>query len=123
MSREDMVGELEIRLRAILARELGMPASAVGTDQAFPELGLDSMMAMNLLREAKQLVGIELSATMLWNNPTTSSLAAYLAELLAPQKEPEEDDVDVMPESEGSVLDALFDSVESAPAGSESGIR
>ena len=122
MSREDMVGELEIRLRAILARELGMPASAVGTDQTFPELGLDSMMAMNLLREAKQLVGIELSATMLWNNPTTSSFAVYLAELLAPQKEPE-DDVDVMPESEGSVLDALFDSVESAPAGSESGIR
>ena len=50
MSVENILSELEIRLRAILARELGMPASAVGMDQAFPELGLDSMMAMNLLR-------------------------------------------------------------------------
>ena len=75
MSGEDILGELEIRLRAVLARELGMPAAAVGMDRPFPELGLDSMMAMNLLREAKQLVGIEMSATMLWNHPTISSLA------------------------------------------------
>jgi phthiocerol/phenolphthiocerol synthesis type-I polyketide synthase D len=122
MSAEDLCAELEIGLRAILAGELQMPESSVDIDQPFPELGVDSMMAMNLLREAKQLVGIELSVTMLWNHPTISSLAAYVAELLAPQKEPEKEDVDVMPESEGSVLDALFDSVEAASAGSESGI-
>jgi acyl carrier protein len=122
MPSEDMLSELKIRLRAILAHELGMPASAVDTDQPFPELGLDSMMAMNLLREAKQLVRIDLSATMLWNHPTISSLAAYLAEMLAPQEEPKDDDVDLAHDSASSVLDALFDSVESVPAGSESGI-
>ena len=123
MSAADILGELEIRLRAILAGELGMPAAAVGMDRPFPELGLDSMMAMNLLREAKQLVGIELSATMLWNHPTISSLAAYLAEMLTPEEESVDDDVDVMHGSANSVLDALFDSVESVPAGNESGVR
>ena len=64
---------------------------------------------------------IDLSATMLWNHPTISSFAAYVGELLTPEEEPEEEHVDVTSDSI-SVLDALFDSVESAPAGSESGI-
>ena len=121
MSPEGTLSELKIRLRAILARELGMPEAAVDSDTPFPELGLDSMMAMNLLRDAKQLTRIDLSATMLWNHPTISSLAVCVAELLTPEKEPEEEDIDVTSDSI-SVLDALFDSVESAPAGRESGI-
>ena len=55
MSAADILSELEIRPRAILARELGMPAAvAVGYDMPFPELGLDSMMAMTVLREAQR---------------------------------------------------------------------
>jgi phthiocerol/phenolphthiocerol synthesis type-I polyketide synthase D len=122
MSAEDVCVELESRLRAILARELHMSASAVNINQPFPELGLDSMMAMMILKEARQLVGIELSATMLWDHPTISSLAGYVSEILAPQQEPDNGDVDLILDST-SVLDALFDSVESAQAGSESGIR
>jgi acyl transferase domain-containing protein len=126
MPAENILSELEIRLRAILARELGMPASAVHADRPFPELGLDSMMAMTVLREAKRLVGFDLSATMLWNHPTISSLAAYLTEMLVAQRvlqgDSQEVTVDATPDSGGSLLDALFDSVESAPAGSESGV-
>ncbi len=129
LSAAEALGELKTRLKAILARELGMPASAVGDDQPFPELGLDSMMAMNFLRDAKQLTRIDLSATLLWNHPTISSFAGCLAEMLVPvkeaDKEPEADDADLSADSM-SVLDALFDSVESdpesAPASSESGI-
>ncbi len=127
MSATETLAELQTRLQAILARELGMPAAAVGMDQSFPELGLDSMTAMMVLREAKQLVGLELSATMLWNHPTVSSLAAYLAELLASVQQRSDDDeafVDVgdMDDPVDGVLDALFDSVESVGAGNESGI-
>jgi phthiocerol/phenolphthiocerol synthesis type-I polyketide synthase D len=119
---EKRLSELTIRLRTILARELRMSASAVDVDQPFPELGLDSMMAMTVLRETQKLVGIDLSANKLFNHPTISSLAAYLSELLAPQEVSQEDGADLVPDSAGSVLDELFDSVESASAGSESGV-
>ena len=45
-------------------------------DRPFAELGLNSVMAMSIRREAEQFVGIELSATMLWNHPTIAALAA-----------------------------------------------
>jgi phthiocerol/phenolphthiocerol synthesis type-I polyketide synthase D len=118
---EDRVGELETRLTAILARELRMPPSAIGADRPFPELGLDSMMAMTILKESRRLVGIDMSATMLWNHPTISSLASHLAEMLAPQHVPQDHDDDMALDSGNSVLDELFDSVESASAGRESG--
>jgi hypothetical protein len=81
------------------------------------------MMAMTVLKKAKQLVGIDLSATMLWNHPTVASLAGLLSDLLTPQQEPEDADDALLGDSADSVLDALFDSVEAASAGSESGIR
>ena len=121
ISPENIYSELESRLRAITAHELGMSASAVDVDRAFPELGLDSMMATAVLRQAKRLFGFEVSATMLWDHPTVSLLAAYLAELLTPREVLQEDAGGVMLDSAGGVLDELFDQVESASAGSESG--
>jgi phthiocerol/phenolphthiocerol synthesis type-I polyketide synthase D len=121
LSTEDRRSELQARLAAILARELRTPASAVQLDQPFPELGLDSMMAMTVLRETQKMVGIELSANMLFNHPTISSLATYVADLLAPEETPQEQAAELAGDS-ASVLDELFDSVESASAGSESGI-
>nr|MCW1957561.1 SDR family NAD(P)-dependent oxidoreductase [Mycobacterium sp.] len=113
MTRAQAAGDLTARMRTILARELGMPESALDVDRSFPELGLDSMTAMTLLRDAKQFVEIELSATMLWNNPTLASFAAHVAGLLIPERETEPETADETTEEEsGGVLDALFDSVE-----------
>ncbi|WP_370332194.1 SDR family NAD(P)-dependent oxidoreductase [Mycolicibacterium hippocampi] len=130
MGRKETVDELRVRLRAILARELGMPEDAVDVDMPFPELGLDSMMAMNLLRDAKALVRIDLSATMLWNHPSISQMSDFVAELLAPMQqathEPAEPEGPEDSSDSFSVLDELFDSIESevdsATAGSEGAI-
>ena len=109
-------------LQAILGHELRMPARSVDVDQPFPEMGLDSMMAMTVLKQTQQLAGIDLSASMLWNHPTITALAAHLAELLEPDEEPDsplemsDDEVGLG----GGVLDELFESVESAPGRSES---
>jgi acyl carrier protein len=125
MSTEDRCSELTVRLQAILARALRMPASAVDVDRPFPELGLDSMMAMTVLKDAQQLADVDLSASMLWNHPTISLLAAYVAEMLEPEQEPVESSLgsDEYPafDSAGGVLDELFGSVEAASTGSESG--
>ncbi|HET9874224.1 MAG TPA: beta-ketoacyl reductase, partial [Mycobacterium sp.] len=119
---ETRLSELVVRMRAILAHALRTPTAAVDVDQPFPELGLDSMMAMKVLKETQQLVGTDLSASMFWNHPTISALAAYLVEFLGPQDVPQGDDVDLTLDSSGGVLDELFDSVESGSVGSESGI-
>ncbi|MFB1298373.1 SDR family NAD(P)-dependent oxidoreductase [Mycobacterium sp. pW049] len=129
MDRKQTVAELRTRLRAILARELGMPDAAVDVDMPFPELGLDSMMAMNLLRDAKQLVRVDLSATMLWNHPSIAQMSDFVADLLAPTQQPPaevEPEVteDTADDDSFGLLDELFDSiesdsVESASAGSE----
>jgi len=122
LSAQERLGELEARLKTILARELRMSASAINVDQPFPELGLDSMMAMNVLRETQKLVDMDVSANMLFNNPTISLLAAYLANRLAPKQVPEDDTANGARDAASGVLDELFEQVESASAGSESGI-
>jgi phthiocerol/phenolphthiocerol synthesis type-I polyketide synthase D len=122
LSAEERLTELQTRLQAILGRELRMSPSSISLDAPFPELGLDSMMAMTVLKETKKLVGLDVSANMLFNHPTIASLATYVAGLLAPPDAPEEDSVGSSAEPERSVLDDLFDSVESASASSESGL-
>ncbi|MGV0625811.1 SDR family NAD(P)-dependent oxidoreductase, partial [Mycolicibacter minnesotensis] len=118
--------ELVVRLQAILARELRTSASAVDVDQPFPEMGLDSMIAMTVLKETQQLVGVDLSASMLWNHPSISALTTHLVGLLAAHHavpdDTEQDEDDLGFGSSGGVLDELFDQVESASTGSESGI-
>jgi phthiocerol/phenolphthiocerol synthesis type-I polyketide synthase D len=122
LSTEERLTELQTRLQAILGRELRMSPSSINLDAPFPELGLDSMMAMTVLKETKKLVGLDVSANMLFNHPTIASLATYVAGLLAPPDAPEEDTAELAADPASSVLDELFDSVESASAGSESGL-
>ncbi len=121
MPAEDVVLELQAGLRAILARELRMPEAELDLDRPFAELGMNSVMAMSVRRDTEHFVGIELSATMLFNYPTIVALAEHLAKKVLPQTE-SDGDFDVLGDSDGSVLSELFDSVESAPAGSERGI-
>jgi phthiocerol/phenolphthiocerol synthesis type-I polyketide synthase A len=121
MPAEEVVRELQDGLRAILARELHMPEAELELDRPFAELGMNSVMAMSVRRDTEQFVGIELSATMLFNYPTIVALAEHLAKKVLPQTE-SDSDIDVLGDSDGSVLSELFDSVESAPAGSERGL-
>ncbi len=126
MPTDQRRGELMVRLQAILARELRTSAASVDVDQPFPEMGLDSMIAMTVLKETQLLVGVDLSASMLWNHPSISALATHLVGLLAsryaePDSTAGQDDDDLGFGSSGGVLDELFDQVESASTGSESG--
>jgi phthiocerol/phenolphthiocerol synthesis type-I polyketide synthase A len=113
MSVEAVDFGVRARLRRLLACELRIPATQIDPDRSFPELGLDSMMAMGVLKATKSVLGVDVSPTMLWDHPTISSLAAHLAESLARKEVP---DVESELPTVG-VLDALFDSVESASEG------
>jgi phthiocerol/phenolphthiocerol synthesis type-I polyketide synthase A len=110
MSGDDRRRGIQDGLRAILGRELTMPEAEIHSDLPFVEMGLNSMMAMSIRREAEQLVGIELSTTMLWKYPTITTLAAYLAKKLSPQGQAEESDAPS--DSTNGVLNDLFDRIE-----------
>ena len=112
LSAAEVYRDLSDGLRAILARELRIGEDELQVDVPFAELGLQSLMAMSIRREAELLTGVELSATMLWNHPTVASLASYLTEKVAPQadsadlvEQPADFDTDI------GVLDDLFNSV------------
>lgn len=113
MSAHAAAAELGARLRGLLARELHLPAAHIDPDRSFPELGLDSMMAMGVLKAARNALGTDVSPTMLWDHPTVSSLATHLAEALAgPDVADPDEDLPTV-----GVLDALLDSVQSASPG------
>lgn len=114
LSATEVRAELEDGLRRIIAAELRLPEAELDTDRPFAELGLNSLMAMAIRREAEQFVGIELSATMLFNHPTVAALAGYLANRVAPSADPEDDAMALLSSSAGSVLDSLFDRIESS---------
>ncbi|RFD24047.1 polyketide synthase, partial [Mycobacterium uberis] len=114
MAAAEVRKELESGLRAIIAAELRIAETELDTDRPFAELGLNSLTAMAIRREAEQFIGIELSTIMLFNHPTIALLAAYLAKVVAPQNDSLEDQTAILSSaSTGSVLDNLFDRIES----------
>jgi phthiocerol/phenolphthiocerol synthesis type-I polyketide synthase A len=52
---------------------------------------------------------------MLFNHPTVGSLAGYLVKLVAPSSDSAEDEMALLSASAGSILDSLFDRIESSP--------
>jgi phthiocerol/phenolphthiocerol synthesis type-I polyketide synthase A len=112
--------QFETGLRDIVARELRIPESDLESGRPLAELGLNSLMAMAIRREAEIFVGIEFSATILFNHPTVASLAQYLANLVAPQADSGRDEIAELSASAGSTLDSLFDRIESSVAAEES---
>jgi phthiocerol/phenolphthiocerol synthesis type-I polyketide synthase A len=121
MSRADLREQLLCDIGAVVARELRIADGDLDTDRPFVELGLNSMMALSIRRDLERLVGLELSATMLWNHPTVAALSTYLAgKLAAPEIAPAAAARE--PDEAGGILDSLFDSVESTTTVTETGI-
>ncbi len=86
-------------VRVEVARVLGIArgASAVAEDKAFKDLGLDSLMAVELRNALGRRAAVTLPATLAFDQPTPSAIAKYLlAEVLSTE------DVDPI-ETTGSV--------------------
>ncbi len=122
MPAGDVLDELTKRIRAVVAQQLCTAESELDTDRPFIELGLNSIMALAIRHEIEDLAGLELSATMLWNHPTVATLAAYVAERLARQRETPVEAKGLPPDATSGPLQALFDRIRSAPSGNETSL-
>ena len=79
---EDVAGLARFVLqsaRSVLGAAAG---ESIPADQPLNELGLDSLMALELRKTLGRGLGLELPATLLFSHPSTEALTAHLAELL-----------------------------------------
>jgi len=65
-----------------LAARLGITAGAIDRDAAVAELGVDSLLAVELVQALEQAFALcePLDATLAWSHPSLRALAAYVAE-------------------------------------------
>ncbi|PRQ06870.1 type I polyketide synthase [Enhygromyxa salina] len=69
------------------AAVLGVSPTQISQDQPLAELGLDSLMSLELRNQLQTLVDGKLPSTLLFTFPTIVALAGHLHELVAPEAE------------------------------------
>lgn len=74
---------LEAVVRAELAHVLRVAADRIDRSRPLEELGLDSLMALELRNRLEAQTEVKLSATLAFNYPTVGALAEHVAERMA----------------------------------------
>jgi acyl carrier protein len=70
--------ELTAWMSEWIARKLRAPAGSVGPESDFTELGLDSLVAVELSGKLEELLGRPIDPSVAWDYPTVGALAAAL---------------------------------------------
>jgi polyketide synthase 12 len=79
-------------LRDQVALVLGHPSgAAVDADQAFTQLGFDSLTSVELCNRLSSRTGLRLPTTLVFSYPTPRELSGHLVGLLRPEPEPHPD--------------------------------
>jgi acyl carrier protein len=73
---------LEANIREQLARVLGISPSKLDVDRPLLNLGLDSLMALEIGNQIQSMVGVEVPAVKILEGLSVSGLAAYVIERL-----------------------------------------
>ena len=79
---DDRRARLVDRVRAEAAAVLGLPAAEIDPRKGLFDLGMDSLMSVDLKRRLERLVGFDLPTTVTFKYPSVSALADFLIERL-----------------------------------------
>ncbi|MEU1551056.1 SDR family NAD(P)-dependent oxidoreductase [Nocardia sp. NPDC005745] len=77
--REQAVNELVI---SNIAAVIGRPGHLIGFDAPFREIGLDSLMAIELRNRLSNVTGLPLASTFAFDHPTAQAVSRYLCIVL-----------------------------------------
>lgn len=80
LTAADPVAEVESTLRTAIARIVGTSPERVGADQPLHELGMDSLMSVELRKRLERKFSVELSSSLIFNYPTVRKLVPYLSD-------------------------------------------
>ncbi|MFJ9739201.1 SDR family NAD(P)-dependent oxidoreductase [Streptomyces sp. NPDC101166] len=90
LTGDDLAAYLLEDVRRRVASVLGTRPEAVGVHRPLTEAGVDSLLAAAIRVALERDLGVPLPATLLWNHPTVSEMAAFLATTLADTRAPQE---------------------------------
>ena len=104
-------GLVEHHIKHEIARILGVVAGQVSPVRSLQEMGLDSLMLLELRNRLDATLGIHLSSSILWRYPTLRALATHLVATLNASKAdtktstPQEEEKEKALPSEHSIAD------------------
>ncbi|MEU0102452.1 SDR family NAD(P)-dependent oxidoreductase [Streptomyces sp. NPDC006267] len=82
LSGDELAAYLLDDVRRRVAAVLGLRPDAVGVHRPLTEAGVDSLLAAAVRVALERDLGVALPATLLWNYPTVSEIAGFLAGVL-----------------------------------------
>jgi acyl carrier protein len=80
--------DLRSLLNRLICEILRMPEERIDHDRPFSDYGLDSILAVDLVRQLGQELGMAVPTTVLFDFPTVARLAAHLTDLTAREDAP-----------------------------------
>jgi acyl transferase domain-containing protein/threonine dehydrogenase-like Zn-dependent dehydrogenase/NAD(P)-dependent dehydrogenase (short-subunit alcohol dehydrogenase family)/acyl carrier protein len=95
---------LEATLCGALAAVLGTPADRIPTDRSLDNLGVDSLMAVELTVSLERDTGVTLPTSLLMQGPTISMLAAHVLQQVLAVDRLDESAVDGLSEAETDAM-------------------
>lgn len=74
----EQLGVLQAQLAAALSALLGIPADRIPLDRSFDNLGVNSLMAVELSASFEEKTGVKLATSLLMERPTLTALADHV---------------------------------------------
>ncbi|GAA5046127.1 SDR family NAD(P)-dependent oxidoreductase [Nocardia callitridis] len=87
-TRTEPEESLTVTIRRVLARTLDLPAEHIGPTADFNELGLSSLLAIELRRNLESRLRVRISTAELFQHPTITALGAALIDRVTNSRNP-----------------------------------
>jgi acyl carrier protein len=100
----ERAGVLHAKLTAALSPVLGVPAGRIPLDRTLDNLGVDSLMAVELSLGFERGSGVKLPTSLLMQGPTIAEIAAHILKELVAVENLDEAAVDALSEVETAAL-------------------